>query len=45
MKVQTDLKAGGGLLGIVAVVIIDVDVNFGCGCRRQSHCGGGGKDW
>jgi hypothetical protein len=43
MKVQTDVKAGGGfgLLGITAVVIVDIDVNLGrgCGgCGRRSHC-------
>jgi hypothetical protein len=36
MKVQTDVK-GGGLLGILAVVIIDVDLFGGCGCK--SPCG------
>jgi hypothetical protein len=40
MKVQTDVKAGGGLLGIVAVVVVDIDVNLfgGCGCNRRRHC-------
>jgi hypothetical protein len=38
MKVQTDVKAGGGLLGITAIVIVDVDVNLFGG-----HCGCGGK--
>jgi hypothetical protein len=42
MKVQTDVKAGGGLLGITAIVIVDIDVNLGggcgCGCRPRSHC-------
>jgi hypothetical protein len=37
MKVQTDLKAGGGLGGLLDVIVI-LDVNlFGCG-----GCGGGG---
>ena len=43
MKVQTDVKAGGGfgggLLNITAVVIVDVNVNlFGGGCCRSSCC-------
>jgi hypothetical protein len=45
MKVQTDVKAGGGfgLLGITAIILVDVDVNFGsscggCGCRRSCGC-------
>jgi hypothetical protein len=39
MKVKTDVKAGGGLLGITAIVIVDVDVNlFGCGCYRRKGC-------
>lgn len=40
MKVQTDVKAGGGLLGLVAIVIVDVDINlFGCGgCGGKKRC-------
>ena len=38
MKVQTDVK-GGGLLGITAIVIIDIDVNLFGGCGRK--CGYG----
>ncbi len=38
MKVQTDVK-GGGLLGIVAIVVIDVNLFGGC----WNPCGGGGK--
>jgi len=42
MKVQTDVKAGGGLLSFTAIVIVDIDVNFGggcgCGCRQQPRC-------
>jgi hypothetical protein len=39
MKVQTDLKAGGGLGGLInAIVIVDVNL-FGGGC---GSCGGGG---
>lgn len=43
MKVQTDLKAGGGsgILGVVIVdVDVDIDISFGGGCGR---CGGGKK--
>jgi hypothetical protein len=37
MKVQTDVKAGGfGLLGITAVVLVDIDLNFGGGCCKSS---------
>ena len=39
MKVQTDLKAGG-LLNIVAIVLVDIDL-FGGGCCKQRSCGGG----
>jgi hypothetical protein len=36
MKVQTDLKAGGGGLGITAIVIVAVDVDlFGRGCCKK----------
>jgi hypothetical protein len=41
MKVKTDVKAGGGLLGLVAIVIVDVDLNlFGCGysCAPRKGC-------
>jgi len=41
MKVQTGVKAGGGLGGlidIVAVVVIDVDILSGCGCSKKSRC-------
>jgi hypothetical protein len=39
MKVKTDVKAGGGLLGLVAIVIVDVDLNlFGCGCGYKKGC-------
>ena len=40
MKVQTDVKGGGGLLGLTAVVIIDVDVNLFGGCCKPK-CGYG----
>jgi hypothetical protein len=37
MKVQTDVKAGGfGLLGITAIVLVDIDLNFGGGCCKSS---------
>jgi hypothetical protein len=40
MKVKTDVKAGGGcgggLLGITAVVVVDINLFGGC----QSSCGG-----
>ena len=36
MKVKTDVKAGGGLLGLTAIVIVDVDLNlFGCGYKKR----------
>jgi hypothetical protein len=39
MKVKTDVKAGGGLLGILAIVIVDVDLNlFGSGCGYKKRC-------
>lgn len=42
MKVKTDVKAGGGLLGgidIVAVLVVDVSLFGGsCGCKKSS-CG------
>ena len=34
MKVKTDVKAGNGLLGILAIVV--VDINLGGGCCRKS---------
>lgn len=33
MKVQTDVK-GGGLLGIVAIVVVDLNLFGGCGCHN-----------
>ncbi len=42
MKVQTDVK-GGGLLGIVAIVVVDLNL-FGC-CRPcYNPCGGNSKN-
>jgi hypothetical protein len=39
MKVQTDVKAGGfGLLGITAIVLVDLDLNFGGGGCCKSSC-------
>jgi hypothetical protein len=35
MKVQTDVKAGTGLLNVTAIVIIDIDVNLFGGCCRK----------
>lgn len=35
MKVQTDVKAGGGLLGITAIVIVDINVNLFGGCCNK----------
>jgi hypothetical protein len=40
MKVQTDLKAGG-LLNILAIVVVDLDLFGGGCCRPQKSCGGG----
>ena len=33
MKVQTDVKAGFGLLGI----LVDIDINLGGGCARLNR--------
>lgn len=34
-KVQTDVKAGGGLLGIL--IDIDIDLGGGCGCGQRKR--------
>jgi hypothetical protein len=42
MKVQTNVKAGGGfggLLDIVAIVIVDVDLLSGGGCCKPPRKG------
>jgi hypothetical protein len=37
MKIQTDVKAGGGLLDLDLDLDIDLDINlFGCGCRKRA---------
>jgi hypothetical protein len=41
MKVQTNVKAGGGfggLLDIVAIVIVDVDLLGGGCCKPRKGC-------
>jgi hypothetical protein len=40
MKVQTDVKAGG-LLGIIAIVVVDLNLFGGGCCRPKNSCGGG----
>jgi hypothetical protein len=36
MKVQTDVK-GGGLLGIIAIVVVDIGL-VGGGCKPKPSC-------
>jgi hypothetical protein len=42
MKVQTDVKAGGGLLGLDLDIDIDIDIDLFGKCRggkkRRRHC-------
>jgi hypothetical protein len=39
MKVKTDVKGGGGLLGIVAIVVVDVNLLGGCSKPKPSSGG------
>lgn len=39
MKIQTDLKAGGGLLDLDVCLDIDIDVSLFGGCKKKSRKG------
>jgi hypothetical protein len=38
MKVQTDVKAGGLLLGVGVCVDIDINISLGGGCKPKNPC-------
>jgi hypothetical protein len=38
MKVQTDVKAGGLLLGLGLCVDIDINISLGGSCKPSSYC-------
>jgi hypothetical protein len=38
MKVQTDVKAGGLLLGLGVCVDIDINISLGGSCKPSNYC-------